>query len=325
VNLRRLLREGKIEGPDLFTAGRILVRSTFHPEPFVEVRTPEQVRDEIRWQALAGVDFIKVYASMPPELTRVAIDEAHAHGLPILGHLQLTTWTEAANMGVDGIEHSAPWSDSYVREADRAGYGDSVAARIYWLEHLDDKAIGEMVAALAAHHVVVDPTLMAMRTKLWGDDPRYTENPDLRFAPEWMRRGWAGGSFTRGFTAADYAEGKKAWPILLQLTKRMYDAGVPLVAGTDTPTPWTIPGVSLHEELTLLRDAGIAPLEVIRIATSAAAKALRQEHELGAIREGLRADLVVLRADPTQRTENTRQIELVVQRGRIVAHGTPEK
>jgi imidazolonepropionase-like amidohydrolase len=326
VALRRLLAVGKIVGPELHTAGRILNASSFHPEPFVEVRREAEVRDEIRWQAMNGVDTIKVYSSMPPELVAVAIDEAHAQRLPIIGHLQRTTWTAAANLGIDGVEHSAPWSEEYLPAADRAAYPNSLAGRTYWLEHLDDQAIGAMIAALARHHVVVDPTLMAMRTKMWGDDPRTTTaNPDLQFTPEAFRRGWTGGSFTKSWTADDYAQAKKAWPILLRLTKRMYDAGVPLVAGTDTPTSWLVPGASLHDELVLLRDAGIPPLQVLRIATSNAAAMLRRSNEFGAVRPGLRADLVVLDADPLAQIENTRRIAYVIQRGRIVANGTPAK
>jgi hypothetical protein len=109
ILLRDLVRAGKVPGPAIFTAGRILIASDFTPEPFVIVRNEQEVRDEIRWQANAGVDAIKVHASMPPDLVRVAIDEGHRHGMPVLGHLQRTTWTEAARMGIDGVEHAAPW------------------------------------------------------------------------------------------------------------------------------------------------------------------------------------------------------------------------
>ena len=94
--------------------------------------------------------------------------------LPILGHLQRTTWTEAARLGIDGVEHAAPWSDEYVQQDARTDYAGDMFGRVYWLEHLDARAIDEMVDALVEHHVVVDPTLMAMHTKFWGDDARYT-------------------------------------------------------------------------------------------------------------------------------------------------------
>jgi len=317
--LRRLLREGEVDGPRLFTAGRILIDSDFRPPGFVPVHDEAAVREEIRWQATAGVDVVKVYSSMPPNLVAAAIAEAHAHGLPVIGHLQRTTWTEAARMGIDGVEHAAPWSPVYMREADRETTATGMFWRVHWLEHLDDRAIDEMIAALAEHRVVVDPTLMAtMQTKFWADDPKWTRNPDLALVPERVRNGWAAGGFTKGWTPVQFAEAKKSWPILLGLIKKMYDRGVPLVAGTDTPTPWIVPGPSLHDELKLLNEAGIPPLDVLRIATFNAARALRRENEFGSIRPGLRADLILLSKNPLESIGYTRSIDAVIQNGAIV-------
>ena len=307
IVLRRMLRDGDVAGPQLFTAGRILNSSDFNPEPFVIVRDEAQVRDEIRWQARAGVDFIKVYSSMPPELVKVAIDEAHKQGLPIIGHVQRTTWTEAANMGIDGVEHAAPWSDAYATEQPP----NSLFGRVFWLEHLDAKKIDEMIAALAAHHVVVDPTLMAMRTKFWGD----VEHHEVELMPENVQKRWPEQSFTKEWTPAQYAAAKQAWPLLLALTKKMHDGGVQMVVGTDTPTPWIVPGASLHDEMKLLNDAGIAPLEILKMATFNAARALHREREFGSIQPGLRADLVILSKNPLESIANTRAIERVLTAG----------
>ncbi len=317
--LRRLLAEGKVIGPQFFTAGRILNNSNFRPPGFAPVHNETDVVNEIRWQALAGVDFIKIYSSMPPHLTAVAIKEGHRLGLPVIGHLQRTTWTEAARLGIDGIEHAAPWSATYLQEESRAAMPEGMFARVYWLQHLDEAQIDEMIALLAERQVVVDPTLMAtMYTKFWADDPRVTQNPDLAHVPESLRRGWAVGGFTKDWTPAQFAEAKRSWPILLGLIKKMYDSGVPLVAGSDTPTPWIVPGASLHDELKLLSEAGIPPLQVIRIATSNAARALRRQHEFGSITPGLRADLVLLSANPLDNIANTRSIDLVIQNGRVL-------
>lgn len=319
IELRRSLREGEIDGPQLFTAGRILNDSNFNPEPFVIVHDEAHVRDEIKRQAQAGVDLIKVYSSMPPNLVAAAIDEAHQHHLPIIGHLGRTTWTEAARLGIDGVEHAAPWSPAYVKASERAAMPNSMFGRVYWLEHLDQAAIEEMINALVEHHVVVDPTLMAtMQTKFWGDDKRWLENPDLAFVPENVRKGWKAGAFTKDWTPQQYADAKKSWPILLSLIKKMFYAGVTFVAGTDTPTPWIVPGASLHDELQLLSEAGIPPLEVIRMATYNAARALKRENEFGSIRTGLRADLVILSKNPQQAIANTRAIDLVIQNGRVL-------
>ena len=319
VTLRNMIAAGAAAGPNLLTAGRIINGSTFNPEPFSPVADEAQVREEVRWQAAAGVDFIKIYGSMTPELTRAAIEEAHAHGLRVIGHLGRTTWKRAAELGIDAIAHGASWSPEELPEAARADYQQSMFGRVYWLEHLDLDAppAREMVDALVRHGVTVDPTLIAYHTKFFGNDPRWVQHPQLALAPEMFRRGWPKGSFTASWTDEQFQLAKAQWPKMQALTKRLFDRGVLLTVGTDTPTPWIIPGLSFHEELELLHDTGIPPADLLRMAPWNGARALGKE-DRGAVKPGLRADLVVLRANPLAEIRNTREIELVIQGGKIV-------
>jgi imidazolonepropionase-like amidohydrolase len=95
----------------------------------------------------------------------------------------------------------------------------------------------------------------------------------------------------------------------------MYDRGVVLTAGTDTPFPWIVPGVSFHEELRLLAEAGIPVAAVIRMATLNAALALKQN--IGSVERGKAADLVILRANPLVSLQNTERIEVVIKAGLV--------
>lgn len=302
VTLRAMVASGKVRGPTIVTCGRILNQSDFDVEPFTPVHSADDMRREIRWQANAGVDCIKIYSSVRPELAKVAIDEAHRLHLPIIGHLQRTTWTEAASLGIDGVEHPAPWSPE----------GGDMFARVTWLEHLDNQAIDDMIAALAKHHVVVDPTLIAMATKF--DPAKWSKSADVALAPELHRRGWPAGAFTRDWTPEQFAAAQRAWPKLLALTKRIHDGGVIMTVGTDMPGPWIVPGASVHDEMLLLHDAGFTPMEVLRAATANAAVALRRS-DIGSIRVGARADLVLLNRNPLDDLRNTRSIRLVVKGG----------
>ena len=314
VTFRKLVANGTLVGPTIFTAGRIINASRFDPEPFMPVHSADAVRREIRYQAAAGVDVIKIYASMRPEMVRAAIEEAHALHLPIIGHTQATTWTEAANLGIDGLEHAAPWSAEYLPQSQQASYRGSLFDRVVWLENIDPAPIEEMVAALAQHHVVVDPTLIAMHTKFFGNDPRWLENPDNALVPLLHRTGWNAFTFTKEWTPEQYRQAQAAWPKLLQLTKQIFDAGVPMVVGTDMPTPWIVPGASLHDEMALLHDAGIPPMAILKMATANAAAALRRT-DAGAIRPGMRADLVILAKNPLDDIRNTRSIVAVIHDG----------
>jgi Amidohydrolase family len=294
--------------------------SAFDAEPFQPVTTVADVQREINWQADAGVDWIKLYGSLPPNLTRAAIEAAHARGLPVVGHLQRTTWTEAAQMGIDALTHAAPWSPDLLPADARAGYRGDLLARVLWLEQVDPEgpAVTPMIAALREHDVTLDPTLIAMHTKFFGDAARWRANADLALMPALHSRGWPAGSFTASWTAAQYARAQKAWPRLEALIRRYHAAGLRLTTGTDAPTPWIVPGASLHEELALLVDAGLPATDVLQMATSAGAQALRRADRVGTLRPGLQADVVVLSADPLADIHNTRRIEWVVQAG--VAH-----
>lgn len=191
VVLRRQVESGAVTGPRIVTAGRMLNGSPFDPEPFAPVLDAAAVRREIRWQQQVGVDFVKLYSALPPELVRVAAAEAHAAGLSVTGHLGRTSWTEGALAGVGVIEHPASWSPELIAPVWRSEVDGTMRGRIAWLERLDldSPEFAAMLRALVAQRVTVDPTLIAMHSKFWGNDPRYTGGPDLARMPESFRRG----------------------------------------------------------------------------------------------------------------------------------------
>lgn len=320
IELRGLVAEGIVAGPQIVTAGSALNRTSASFGPFVSTPTLEAIRAEVARQATLGVDYLKVYSSLPPEFVQVAIEAAHNHGLEVIGHLQRTTWTEATRLGIDHIAHGAPWSAYYLPEDRRANYNGTLKDRMFWLENVDfsGPAIREMIQLMAVSGVTVDPTLVAYRTKFYGDDPHYLSNADSVFAPPLVRDIWARGAFTSDWSADDYSQGHAVWPQVLELTKALYDGGVLLTAGSDTPNPWVIPGVSLHEELQLLHDAGIPAINVLRIATNNGAVSLGLDERIGSVEVGKEADLLVLRANPLNDLSNTREIAFVLVNGMIV-------
>lgn len=101
----------------------------------------------------------------------------------------------------------------------------------------------------------------------------------------------------------------------------MYKSGIPIGAGTDLGAPFVFPGGGLHKELSLLVQAGIPPLEVIRMATSRNAKTLRRD-DLGIIAAGKTADVVLLNRNPAEDISATREIEHVIKGGKIVHSNT---
>lgn len=320
VALRDAIRLGRLRGPRIFTAGSILDAAAA-PGLGVAVPTEAAVRAEVDRQADAGVDYIKLYAGLNAPLLRAGIDEAHRRGLKAIGHLFATTWTDAANAGIDGIVHITPGNPTLLPAAKRAEFAKSFRGTQFmlsWFNYVDvDGAeIRDLLTALTTHHVNLDPTLVIFEAMARGDDPAVTESPDLRYAPPSLVRGWRTFTLTTGWSAADFREARASWPQVLRFTKTLFDAGVLLTVGTDLSNPWVPPGTSFHRELELLVSAGIAPKDVLGMATRNGAQALGILSDVGTIQAGKRADLVVLSADPLADIRNTRRIEWVVQDGR---------
>ena len=318
--LRDGVASGAVLGPTIRTAG-----------PAIHARRPDRtphdaasVRAEVRRQAAAGVDYIKVYASMTPDLLAAVVDEAHRQGLEVVGHLQQTTWTEAARLGIDHVTHGAPWSAAYLPDSLREAYTGSMLGRLDWLAgvDLDGPEVAETVRALAEAGVTVDPTLVAYHTKFWGDDARYLADPDSVYAPALVRDDWRRGTYVDDWTAADFARAKRLWPVVLGLTRRLWEGGVTLAVGSDLPNPWVVPGASFHDEVLLLHDAGIPALDVLRMATYNGAVVLGLADRTGSVEVGKEADLVVLTADPVADLANTRSVESVVLDGRVLLPGS---
>jgi imidazolonepropionase-like amidohydrolase len=104
----------------------------------------------------------------------------------------------------------------------------------------------------------------------------------------------------------------------LEIVKAMNAAGAPLLAGTDTPNPYTYPGFSLHDELELLVSAGLSAAEALDAATGRAAQILGVESDFGSVQEGKVANLVLLDANPLEDIRNTRRIQAVILRGQYL-------
>jgi imidazolonepropionase-like amidohydrolase len=298
IALKHNVSKGNIEGPEIFTAG-VLLNGPQIVIPFVEkqISTEEQAREEVRLQAAAGVDFIKLYVGLPPNLVKAAIEEAHSQGIRVIGHLFMTSWTDAANLGIDALAHGVPVNPFLLPSGDKREQflesGGGPFDHFLWLDLVDlnSAEIEEMINALVENDIPVDPTLSIYEAILNddGDDD---------------------GSF-------DDPQNQIRWAKVLQLIKIMYDNGVQILSGSDIPNFGLVPGASLHNELELLVEAGINPMEVIKIATNNGATALGIDDRVGTIQPEKQADMIVLSANPIENISHSKEIEAVMVDGRF--------
>jgi imidazolonepropionase-like amidohydrolase len=293
VRIREEVINGNLRGPEIFTAGRLLNTAEF-PVPFVEKRvtTEEEVREEVRNQAAAGVDYIKMYVGLKPELVKAAVDEAHRQGIKVIGHLYLTSWTEAANLGIDFLTHGTPVSPFLLPEREQIIFnrtGGGPFDHTLWLDlvNLNSIEIKNMIDSLVQNQIPVDPTLNVYEEILVKH------------------------------TFAD-PQNEQRWSKVLRLTKMMHDRGVKILSGTDIPNFELVPGESLHHELELLVEAGINSSDVIEIATKNGAEALDLMNQTGTLEPGKQADILILSANPIDDIKNTKSIEAIISNGRII-------
>jgi hypothetical protein len=251
--------------------------------------------------AQAGVDFIKVYTLLPRDAYFAVLAEARRLGLAVAGHVPAAvTPEEAALAGQRSIEHLRDEIEPFCSPGDAA-------------------ACARLAAVFRGEPTWQVPTLVVLRAKAFFDDPALTTDPRLRHVPVELRREWLAereGKLRRG---ADYLASKRArYADELWLTGFLAREGVPLLAGSDVGSAFSYPGFSLHDELELLVEAGLTPLEALRAATLAPAEYLGTRDSMGAIAVGQAADLVLLRADPLAEIRATREIDAVVLRGRVL-------
>jgi len=336
VELRDRLARGEILGPRLRTAGRLIdAPGGWFSGWAAEVTSEKEVRTEVRRQAAEGVNFIKLYRGLAPELVEAAIDEAHDLGLRVIGHLANTTWGQAASSGIDGLAHfgryATPWE--LAPEPHRAAIrraceqckivGDEEGFQILRSKVLTDgPEAAEWARLLAGRRVTIEPNLVLLHAVFWGDDTGVLEALEPAYAPASWRDGKSFNAVPHPYrtscTAEWVREAQATYPFFEQLVSLLKRNGVVLTVGTDLMNPWMTPGVSYHREMELLVGAGLTPEEVLAAATKNGAIALGLEGEVGTIQQGMAADLVVLKSNPAADIRNTRAIESVFLRGRKV-------
>ncbi len=278
--------------------------------------------------AAAGADFIKVFSDVPSTHWRAILVEARSRSLSVVGHVPATVaLLEAAKLGQRTSEHlTQAYEACSAVEArileERQGLDDdalmsrSSAQEARVLDTFDQGVCRRMAKALAATGQVQVPTLVLADEDAFaqgapqGDDSRWRLlRPDEQV--RWQR-------FVAEYTKEDATLANRRWPIARRIVSIMHQAGVPIMAGTDSPMPGVYPGFALHEELQLLVDAGLRPLDALRAATLEPARFLHIEDVSGSVAVGKRADLVLLDADPTKDIRNTQRIYAVLLAGRLL-------
>jgi hypothetical protein len=301
--------------------------------------TAEEGRQAVATIAEAGADFAKVYTLLPREAFLAIAEAANERDLPFAGHVPIAvTAGEASDVGQRTIEHYTdsmlPYcstaEDEMLVELRAAAAGpdpvQAYAAAFYgmlprFLETIDPGKIETLATRFAANQTWFTPTLILGQNAALAGDPAQTADPRLRYMPAEVVASWnpQGDGRTAEPPAEMQAMTRQLMDTGTAMVRTMQRAGVALMAGTDVGLPYLFPGFSLHDELALLVEAGLTPLEALQAATRNTAQAVGLGGELGTIEVGKLADLVLLEADPLAAITNTTRIAVVVANGRPLA------
>jgi hypothetical protein len=278
-----------------------------------------------------GIAFAKVYVSVGPQLCAEVIEQAHAAGLKVSGHLWKTSVEDALAAGIDILDHVATLLPRDGREVMNPGQLAQMWASF-------DRGWGlETVHAIRERHVLVSSTLgcNAYSWSVWKEFDQDLFN-HVFFYHRFLRTDGMGGFFfnvfrkrmrgvasemmsqTLGDWEIDPVMAHKAWQNLVWLARSLHAEGC-LVPGSDAPSMGVPPGQGLVRELILLEElVGIPAIDALRLGTSRAAAAIGLER-LGHVREGFEADLLLLDRDPLADIRNLESLTHVVIGGRLLA------
>jgi hypothetical protein len=316
--------------------------------------SPEAAVAEVAKQHAAGADFIKVI-DVRPDVFFAALAESTRLGLRFLGHLPPSVDVrQASAAGMRSIEHLGP-RDSILlgcstdepalrahlaqnppKPAGIAGpIPESVVRRVLAnptivtpppeferyarvVETFSEQRCADLAAHFVANGTWVCPTVIRIRTMELGDDPRYRNDPNLRYVPPQTRQMWQEVSqqFSGQLPPPVHATLKALFARQLALVQPLKAAGVKMMAGSDLGGGFIVGGFGLHAEFDLLEAAGLSPLDVLQMTTLNGAEYLGRESSMGRVAVGSAANLVLLDANPLESVQNLHGIAGVVRAGR---------
>ena len=287
LSTRDSIAAHQLIGPRMLVSGPMIDGPTTRYAAAIKVATPDEARAAVRMLKERGVDLIKTQTLIPRDAYFAMADEATRIGIPFEGHVpREITGLEAVTARQRSFEHMIGVTDTNTT----------------------------LIAALAKHRVWQCPTVI----NSVGTAGDFINDPGLAYWLKASVEGWRRTAVTR-LEAPDSAQ--RAFDVRVRqrlgLIKRLHDAKVPLLAGTDAPAGYDlVPGTSIHRELQLLVRAGLTPLEALQTATLNPALYFGKTAEWGTVAPGKVADLVVLSRNPLADISNTRSVVAVVGDGR---------
>ena len=320
LNVKRLIDEGKMPGPKMFITGPYLEGPG---TPFLQLHPLADAADATRtvdYWAAEGATSFKAYMHISRAELKAAVDAAHARGIKFTGHLCSVGFREAAETGIDNLEHGLVVDTEFDpgKKPDECPSQGLTQQTIVKLD-VNGPGVQQTISELVRRKVAITSTLAVFDASAPHRPPL-----DQRFLDALAPH--AATTYLASRARATDAENSLSLEALkreMQFEYAFAKAGGHLMAGVDpTGNGGALAGLGDLRNLELLVEAGFTPVEAIRIATLNGAQFLGEDAKIGTIATGKQADLVVVQGNPNARISDVRNVRIVFKDG---AGYDPEK
>lgn len=311
IELREKVKEGSIIGPRIITSGPSFNGKT--------VASPEQGAAMVIQQKNLGYDFLKLHPGLSREIFQTIVKTAKEQEIPFAGHVSFDVgvWM-AIKSGYASIDHMDGFIEGLVRGVEHMRQETLGPFGMFIADHADTSIIPKLMAELKQNDIWVVPTeALAQR---WFTPFRTAEElaaePEMAYIDKTTLANWIKAKKNiEKDSAYDYAAAIAFMELHRKLIYSMYASGVRILLGSDAPQVFNVPGFSIHHELKYYTEAGLTPYDALKTGTYNVGRYMKRD-DIGIIRVGARADLLLLDDNPLISIDNTKKITGVMAEGR---------
>jgi imidazolonepropionase-like amidohydrolase len=310
MKVKSHIDSGRMPGPNIDASAPYLEGSPSIFAQMHELTGPDDAKRMVDYWAAVGSTSFKAYMNITRDELGTAIQEVHAKGMKLTGHLCSVTWPEAIALGIDDLEHGPVFTDTEFVENKRPDVCPADGSESWLNQDIQGPRVQQLIQSLVAHHVAVTSTLAVFDAMMPGRPNLEQRTLDAMSAE----------------AAHSYLSMRARVPLdspTTKLVRKEMDfevafvkAGGLLLTGPDpTGNGGALPGFGDQRGIELLVEAGFPPEQAIQIGTLNGASYLGRQERIGTLAAGKQADMVLIKGDPSKHIEEIENVETVFKAG----------